>query len=92
MLWDVSVKQHIYHILGVLAEVYPEKMIMYSDKLLEVYIRALKIEVSSCQRLLFNPISANEVVCSHGSLHNLIMVYPDTEVFLSVCMKMFQIV
>lgn len=39
------VKMEVYHILGVLAECYPEYMISYSDKLISVYINELKCQV-----------------------------------------------
>jgi len=41
------VKQRIYHLLGVIAEVYPELMINYSDRLLDMYVRTIKIQMTS---------------------------------------------
>lgn len=41
----VAVKAQIYHLLGVFAEVYPELMINYSEKLLDLYIRTLREQV-----------------------------------------------
>jgi len=41
-----TVRANLYHLLGVFASVYPEHMIKYSNKLLEVYVGALKAEVT----------------------------------------------
>ena len=38
-------RSNLYHLLGVLAAIYPEHMIKYSNKLLEVYVGSLKSEV-----------------------------------------------
>lgn len=35
-------------ILGLLAEIYPEHMTQYANKLMDIYLRALKAEVSQC--------------------------------------------
>ena len=41
----VTVKESIYVILGLLAEIYPEHMTQYASKLVDIYLRALKAEV-----------------------------------------------
>ena len=41
-----SVKSQIYNLLGEFAEAFPETMIAYSDRLFDVYIRALREQVS----------------------------------------------
>ena len=41
----VIVKRCIYALLGKCAEVFPELLVDYSNKLVEVYVRALKAEV-----------------------------------------------
>ena len=42
-----TVKQRIYHLLGVIAEVYPELMINYSDRLVDLYVRTIKTQMTS---------------------------------------------
>ncbi|XP_061175418.1 DNA-dependent protein kinase catalytic subunit-like [Saccostrea echinata] len=42
-----SVKESIYVILGLLAEIYPEHMTEYAGKLTDIYLRALKAEMTS---------------------------------------------
>ncbi|ELU11183.1 hypothetical protein CAPTEDRAFT_224273 [Capitella teleta] len=42
-----SVKAHIFHLLGVIAELFPEKMVRGSDKLLNLYMTTLKQEIES---------------------------------------------
>ena len=42
-----TVKHAIYHLLGVCAEMYPEQMAGYSERLLELYMKTLKSEVHS---------------------------------------------
>ena len=44
----IVVKQIIYNLLGVLAEIYPEKMINYSERLIDLFMRILKQEVEHC--------------------------------------------
>ena len=44
-LFLFSVKGNILHLLGVLAEVYPEEMLVYSDRLINLYVSTLKTEV-----------------------------------------------
>ena len=41
----IVVKQIIYNLLGVLAEIYPEKMVNYSERLIDLFMRTLKQEV-----------------------------------------------
>lgn len=43
----ISVKQQILRLLGVFAQVYPEEMVNYSERLVDVYVRTLKSEVST---------------------------------------------
>ena len=43
-----SVKQQLFVILGLLSELYFEKMITHSDRLLDLYMKALKQEVPAC--------------------------------------------
>ena len=40
-----AVRANLYHLLGIFAAVYPEHMVKYSNKLLELYISMLKAEV-----------------------------------------------
>ena len=40
-----SVREKIYILLGVIAEVYPEYMTQYADRLTGIYLGALKAEV-----------------------------------------------
>jgi len=40
-----AVRSNLYHLLGIFAAVYPEHMVKYSNKLLEVYVGMLKAEV-----------------------------------------------
>ena len=42
----ITVKESIYVILGLLAEIYPEHMTQYAGKLADIYLRALKAEVT----------------------------------------------
>ena len=44
----IVVKQIIYNLLGVLSEIYPEKMINYSERLIDLFMRTLKQEVEHC--------------------------------------------
>lgn len=41
----LTVKQGIYILLGVIAEVYPEYMVTYADRLTGLYVNAIKMEV-----------------------------------------------
>ena len=40
-----AVRANLYHLLGIFAAVYPEHMVKYSNKLLDVYVGMLKAEV-----------------------------------------------
>jgi len=40
------VRSNLYHLLGIFATVFPEYMVKYSNKLLEVYVGSLKAEVT----------------------------------------------
>ena len=40
-----AVRSNLYHLLGIFAAVYPEHMVKYSSKLLDVYVGLLKVEV-----------------------------------------------
>ncbi|KAI0227633.1 DNA-dependent protein kinase catalytic subunit [Lamellibrachia satsuma] len=44
---SATVKAEIYHLLGVFAETYPSVMVTYSDRLLNVYVRTLKAEMTA---------------------------------------------
>ncbi|XP_041364232.1 DNA-dependent protein kinase catalytic subunit-like [Gigantopelta aegis] len=55
---QASVKGNIMNLLGVLSEVYPEKMLVYSDRLVSLYASALKAEMSSKTREPQLPIIA----------------------------------
>lgn len=41
-----AVRSNLYHLLGIFAAVFPEYMVNYSNKLLEVYVGSLKAEVT----------------------------------------------
>jgi len=41
-----AVRSNLYHLLGIFAAVFPEHMVKYSNKLLEVYVGSLKAEVT----------------------------------------------
>lgn len=41
-----AVRSNLYHLLGIFAAVFPEYMVKYSNKLLEVYVGSLKAEVT----------------------------------------------
>jgi len=41
-----AVRSNLYHLLGIFAAVFPEYMVNYSNKLLEVYVGSLKAEVA----------------------------------------------
>ena len=45
----ILVKGNIYTLLGVLAEVYPQYVIVYSERLVTLYVNALKAEVSAAR-------------------------------------------
>ncbi|KAL4240201.1 hypothetical protein ACF0H5_000995 [Mactra antiquata] len=45
-----TVKEKIYIILGIIAEIYPEFMTPYSERLIGIYLGALKIEMNSKTR------------------------------------------
>ena len=46
-VFHFAVKQKIYHLLGVIAEMYPELMINYSDRLVDMYVRTIKNQMTS---------------------------------------------
>lgn len=43
----LTVKQVVFHALGLFAEVFPEQMVPYTDKLVGVYMHNLKTEVGN---------------------------------------------
>ena len=49
-----TVKQLLYHLLGLLAEVFPEESTNYSERLVDAYVRTMKSEVQLLQ-LSFGP-------------------------------------
>ena len=61
----VLVKGNIYTLLGVLAEVYPVYVIAYSERLVSLYISALKAEVCAHNWLLCTDIFQKYYLCSY---------------------------
>jgi len=57
-----AVRANLYQLLGVFAAVYPEHMIKYSNRLLEVYVKALKAEVTLLLVFLSSVSTDNEVM------------------------------
>ena len=51
----ITVKGNIYTLLGILAEVYPEHVVVYSERLVSMYVGALKAEV--CAKRPFHKYS-----------------------------------
>jgi len=54
------VRSNLYHLLGIFATVFPEYMVKYSNKLLEVYVGSLKAEVT----LLTQCVTTNYLNCN----------------------------
>ena len=42
---SATVKQPMYHLLGLLAEVFPEESVNYAERLVDTYVRTMKMEV-----------------------------------------------
>ncbi|GFR68847.1 DNA-dependent protein kinase catalytic subunit-like [Elysia marginata] len=53
-----SVKASIYNLLGVIAEVYPDLMTLYEDKLVGLYVGALKAEMTAKTKKAELPVIA----------------------------------
>nr|XP_006812076.1 PREDICTED: DNA-dependent protein kinase catalytic subunit-like [Saccoglossus kowalevskii] len=64
-----TVKHGIYHLLGVFAQYYPELMTKYSDRLLNVYMKALKDQMLSKTKQAELPVVAG---CLLGLTHLLV--------------------
>ncbi|XP_071960307.1 DNA-dependent protein kinase catalytic subunit-like [Antedon mediterranea] len=63
-----TVKQHLYVILGIFAEFYPELMISLSEKLLQVYLKTLKDQMTSKNK---KPETTTIAGCLVGLTHYL---------------------
>ena len=51
---SATVKQPMYHLLGLLAEVFPEESVNYAERLVDTYVRTMKMEVMIQRKFLFS--------------------------------------